>query len=97
MTPIRGFIPGEWILNMHMYKKRDEGPTTVTVQIDKLNPKVTTILFKEIIMTEAWEEITVTRFEMTSQGDIIDLDDLPRRLVKVDKPAEENFDYLGGF
>ena len=82
LTTIRGFITGEWVLNIHMYKKRDKNPTQVEVRIDKLNPKVQALFYKKIMMNRTWEEVTVTRFVMTSQGDIIDWDDLPKELLQ---------------
>jgi hypothetical protein len=65
-----------------MYNKRDENPTLVEVRIDKLNPKVETIFYKEIVMRSRWEEITVTRFVMTNDGDVISWDDLPKKLLE---------------
>ncbi len=47
LTTIRGFITGEWVLNVHMYSKRDENPTLVEVRIDKLNPTVQTLFYKK--------------------------------------------------
>jgi hypothetical protein len=82
LTTIRGFLTGEWVLNVHMYNKRDENPTLVEVRIDKLNPKVETIFYKEIVMRSRWEEITVTRFVMTNDGDVISWDDLPKKLLE---------------
>lgn len=81
LTTIRGFLTGEWVLNVHMYNKRDVNPTLVEVRIDKLNPKVQTIFYKKIVMKNRWEEVTVTRFVMTNQGDIISWDDLPKKLL----------------
>jgi hypothetical protein len=83
LTTIRGFLTGEWVLNVHMYNKRNSNPTLVEVRIDKLNPKVETIFYKKIVMKRKWEEITVTRFVMTNEGDIISWDDLPKRLIEV--------------
>ena len=83
LATIRGFLPGEWVLNVHMYSKRDANPTLVEVRIDKLNPKVETVFYKKIMMKSRWEEITVTRFVMTNQGDIINWDDLPKTLIKI--------------
>ena len=83
LTTIRGFVTGEWVLNVHMYNKRDPNPTLVEVRIDKLNPKVETIFYKEIVMKSRWEEVTVARFVMTNQGDIISWDNLPKKLLKV--------------
>jgi hypothetical protein len=82
LTTIRGFVPGEWVLNVHMYCKRDLDPTPVEVRIDKLNPTVQTIFYKKILMKTKWEEITVTRFVMTNQGDIISWDELPKSLIQ---------------
>lgn len=82
LTTIRGFIRGEWVLNVHMYNKRDTKPTLVEVRIDKLNPKVETIFYKKIVMKREWEEITVSRFVMTNEGDIINWDDLPKALIE---------------
>lgn len=79
---IRGFIPGEWILNVHMYKRRDPGATTsVRIRMDKLNPKVKTVFHKEVILGETKDEITVTRFTMTAGGKILDFNNLPKKLV----------------
>lgn len=80
---IRGFVPGEWILNIHMYAKREKVPTTVKVTVDKLNPVLKTLIIKDIELSEKWEEVTVARFEMTNNGDIISVDDLPKKLVNV--------------
>jgi hypothetical protein len=82
LTTIRGFLSGEWVLNLHMYSKRDQNPTPVEVRIEKLNPRVQTVFYKKILMTTKWEEVTVTRFVMTHQGDIISWDELPKKLLK---------------
>jgi len=92
ITTIRGFVPGEWILNIHVYRKREKEPTLVKVTVDKLNPTLQTIILKEIEMVENWEEVTVARFEMTGNGEIMSIDDLPKRLVK----AGGNYDSSGG-
>lgn len=82
IVTIRGFIPGEWILNIHMFRKRYDKPSRVKVKMEKLNPTVTMTIFKEYSMNKKWEEITVARFTMTANGDIIDMDDVPRSLIK---------------
>jgi len=92
ITTIRGFVPGEWILNIHVYRKREKEATLVKVTVDKLNPTLQTIILKEIEMVENWEEVTVARFEMTGNGEIMSIDDLPKRLVK----AGGNYDSSGG-
>ncbi len=81
LTTIRGFIPGEWVLNLHMYNKRDPHTVTATVRIDKLNPRAETIFKREIQMSSRGEEITIARFTMNPRGEITDWDDLPKTLV----------------
>jgi hypothetical protein len=66
---IRGAVPGEWILNIHMYAKRRADPANVTIRIDKINPKVNTI-FLESFKLDEFEEKTVYRFTMDKDGTI---------------------------
>jgi hypothetical protein len=82
LLTIRGFIGGEWVLNLHMYSKRTTDPTIVHVTVDKLNPTFQTILAKDISMSERGDEVTVSRFTMASTGDILSLDDLPKSIVQ---------------
>lgn len=80
---VRGFIGGEWCLNLHMYKKRDENPTPVHVTFEKLNPYFQTVLSKEFVLSENFEEVTVARFTMTPAGEIMAIDNLPKKLIEV--------------
>lgn len=82
LTTIRGFLTGEWVLNVHMYSKRELNPALVEVRIDKLNPTVQMLFYKRIEMKHKWEEVTVTRFVMTIEGDIISWDELPKALIE---------------
>jgi len=78
---IRGIIPGEWILNVHMYNNNTKEPSQVTIRIDKLNPKVITVFNETITLTDQWEEKTVLRFTMKNNGDMIGVRDLFTSLV----------------
>lgn len=78
---IRGIVPGEWILNIHMFGKREKEPTPVTIKIEKLNPSVKTVFLKTVVLEYHKEEKTVTRFEMAENGDLIAFDDLPASLI----------------
>ena len=81
---IRGFIGGEWTLNLHMYNKKSKNlTTTARVTVDKLNPKLKTIIAKDIILGERGDEVTVARFEMGSSGDILAVNDIPKNLIKL--------------
>lgn len=83
LTSIRGFIPGEWVLNVHLYSKHDySGSADVIVRIDKLNPYNRTIFVKKVTLNNTGEEVTITRFTMTADGEILKWDDLPKKLIQ---------------
>jgi hypothetical protein len=82
LTTIRGIIPGEWILNLHLYNVRGESNTPVEVKIDKLNPVVETVFFKTITLETKGQEKTVTRFTMSANGDIMTWSKLPKQLIQ---------------
>jgi len=93
---IRGFVGGEWTLNLHMYAKREKTPTTARVTVDKLNPTLKTIIAKDIILEERGEEITVARFEMGSSGDILSVNDMPKGLIQLGEQPLLNAGHLTG-
>ena len=93
---IRGFIGGEWTLNVHMYAKRDKNPTLARVTIDKLNPKLKPILAKDILLEARGDEVTVARFEMSTNGDILSLNDMPKGLITLKSEALRNAGHLTG-
>ena len=83
ITTIRALIAGEWILNIHLYAIRSAVTSTpVEITIDRLNPVFKRIIRKTIVLNKHWEEITVARIEMTGTGDVIEINDLPAKLVK---------------
>ena len=94
LLTIRGFIGGEWTLNVHMYSKREKEPTIVRVTIDKLNPKLKPILAKDILLEARGDEVTVARFEMSANGDILSLNDMPKGLITLQSEALQNAGHL---
>jgi len=80
IATIRGFIPGEWIVNIHMYSKRSEAPADVQIRIDKINPEVMTVFLENFILTNRGQEVTIARFIM-SQDDIIAWGRMPYKMV----------------
>jgi len=98
---IRGIIPGEYVLNVHMYHKSTTGeyynygyeeggdekppaedkPTVVTVKIEKMNPTVKLILIKKVTLEKNGDEKTVIRFTLDKDGEIKNLNDLPKAIA----------------
>jgi len=76
IATIRGFVPGQWIINIHMYRKAWGEPANVNVRVDKLNPRFTTIVDKDYKMAVKGDEITVIRMTMDCKGKITNQDDV---------------------
>ncbi len=106
IVTIRGFISGEWVINVHMFKKYDidldydqkvGNPTEVEVKITKLNPKAKIVFIKKIILDTKWQEETMTRFTMTANGNILLWSDLPKKLVITKQVDYSNHGRRGSF
>ena len=81
IVTLRGVIPGEYIINIHMYFKVGQEPVPVTIQIDKINP-YSVVLRETIELKSKGDEITAARFSVKSNGDVIDVNKLPKKLVE---------------
>ena len=81
IVTLRGVVPGEYIINIHMYFKVGEEPVPVTIQIDKINP-YSVVLRETIELKNKGDEVTVARFSVKSNGDVIDVNKLPKKLVE---------------
>ena len=81
IVTLRGIVPGEYVVNIHMYFKVGQEPVPVTIQIDKINP-YSVVLRKTIELKSKGDEVTVARFSVKSNGDVIDVNKLPKKLVE---------------
>ena len=82
IVTIRGFIPGEWIINLHVYNKKNTWDSKAVIRIDKINPSVVTVFNETTILKKHWEEVTVLRFTMKMNGDMVGLNKLPISLIE---------------
>jgi len=71
ITTIRGIMPGEYVFNIHLYRKEIEGkPIPVTVILEKLNPHVKLLYSKVVTLSYDWEEKTIIRFVLNVDGEV---------------------------
>lgn len=89
---IRGLVKGEYIVNVHQFAARNNGkPTKVKVTVEKINPSVTKIYHKEVILEQTGHEIHICRFVLDESGNVVDVnDDLPVELIST-KPTQPPF------
>ena len=80
VVSLRGWHPGEYIINVHMFNKKSPGRTNITVQMIKINPY--RILFEEkVVMLKRGEEITIRRITLNKLGSIIDTNKDPASII----------------
>lgn len=78
---IRGAMAGEYVVNVHMYGKRDAGPTTVTVRLFLLRGDDTEVAMRERVLAGDGDEATAFRFTLTPDGELAGTSDLPVTMV----------------
>ena len=81
MVTIRGYVPGEYVVNVHMYTKREDKETPVTIILEKINPyKV--ITGRNVVLKIKGDEKTAFRFTVNDEGKVIQTNQLEKGLAK---------------
>jgi hypothetical protein len=80
LVTIRGITPGEFTVNVHMYRKTDPKPTHVRVTLEKLQP-YSIVTAKEVILTVAGDEVTSFRFTLNSKGEVTEINQLQKKFA----------------
>ena len=71
ITTIGGIMPGEYVFNIHLYRKISKASSIpVTVILEKLNPQVKLLYSNIVVLSELWEEKTIIRFVLDVDGEI---------------------------
>ncbi|MEM3097526.1 MAG: hypothetical protein QXU32_02255 [Nitrososphaerales archaeon] len=80
---IRGAIPGEYVVNVHMYNKSNRSPelTPVTAQLWRLRGSDKMVLKRQTYLRGDGDEKTVFRFTLDKEGNISNINYLPAQLV----------------
>lgn len=81
MVTLRGISEGEYCVNVHAYRFTDARPCEVTVQMDKLNPKFSTVYIKKVILNKSGDEQTVVRFRLSKKGELLGTNTMQKSLL----------------
>jgi hypothetical protein len=81
VVSIRGILPGEYVVNVHLYRAAGEPTVPVTVKVEKINPTVEVLYYGTVELTFRGEERTATRFTVRPDGSVTDVNSLPKRIV----------------
>lgn len=82
VVTLRGIVPGEYVVNTHLYRLSSSGNEIhpVTVQIIKLNP-YQIISSEKINLSVQGEEVTVLRFTVDADGNVKSTNKAPTKFV----------------
>ena len=80
VTSFRGVVEGENVVTVHVYSKKDDGPTEATIKLIKIKPYKEVIVKKKVFTTTG-QELTAFRFTTDRNGNIMDVNELPANLV----------------
>ena len=80
VTSFRGVTAGENVVTVHVYSKKDDGPTEATIKLIKIKPYKEVVVKKKVFTTTG-QELTAFRFTTDRNGNIMDVNELPANLV----------------
>jgi hypothetical protein len=79
---IRGIVEGEYVVNVHMYRKSDAIPTKVEVALFKSGAGGDMEIHKQMVtLSNERDEETAFRFTLTRDGGVLDVNRLPKHFV----------------
>lgn len=93
---IRGIIPGRYTINAHLYSCTLEGDIAkseevgtiknlkITFKVIKLNPNFLVMAERQIVLEKIFQEKTAINFTLAPNGLMRDIDDTPKRLIKIE-------------
>jgi len=81
IVTIRGSMSGQYVVNIHAYRKRNEVPVPVLVTVEKINP-FSTIVSRTVLLEKSGQEETVCRFTLNANGNVVSINKLPKTFAE---------------
>ena len=86
LVTLRGISKGEYVVNVHMYMKRSvASEVPVIIKLEKLNP-YKTVTIKKVVLRQTGDERTAFRFTLSNKGEVLDVNELPKKLAVTQEP-----------
>jgi hypothetical protein len=88
---VRGIVEGEYIVNLQMYRKAVRIPTKVIVTLYKVAEGEDVQVHERVLtLAEQGQEATAFRFTLTKSGEVADINELPRSLIRNGLAVNQN-------
>lgn len=81
IVSIRGILPGEYVVNLHLYRATGALPLEATVKVEKLNPSVRLVYYGTVELGRQGDERTAVRFTVAPDGAARDVNRLEKQIV----------------
>jgi len=81
VVSFRGVLEGENVVTIHVYAKRDDEPIKATIKLIRVKP-FKEVVTKEIVFESVGQEKTAFRFKTSKTAEVIDINELPAKLVR---------------
>ncbi len=81
VVAIRGVVPGEYTVNLHYYETETQKPVDVLVRMARINPVYEIVFYDKVSMPHKGAEKTAFRFSLTPGGEVININQLAKKLV----------------
>lgn len=85
VVTIRGFVPGEYVVNLHYYASKTGKPAAVTVRVVKVNPRLQVVYYGTVTLAGVGAETTAVRFSVTPDGAVEGINTIQKSIVMLDK------------
>jgi hypothetical protein len=81
VVTIRGIAVGEYTVNVQYYESKNQEPVDVNVSVVKVNPKADVVFYGTVPLARKGDEKTAVRFSIDAEGNVVDINTLPKTLV----------------
>ncbi len=85
VVTIRGFVPGEYVVNLHYYASQSQRPVEVEVRVVKINPTLEVVFYGSVILPRVGAEKTAVRFQVSPTGEVLNVNTLQKAIVLLGK------------
>jgi hypothetical protein len=87
---VRGFVAGEYTVNVSHFQATTGQPVAATVKVQKLNPAAQVIFDDKVMVDHTGDEKTAVRFKLDAEGKVIDVSTRPKSLLETFREVDRN-------
>jgi hypothetical protein len=90
IVTVRGFVAGEYTVNVSHFQAVAGEPVAATVKVQKLNPSAQVIFDDKVTVDHTGDEKTALRFRLDAEGKVIDVQRRPKSLLETFRNVRAN-------